>query len=266
MATALDLDAAVNGHYLDEVSDLIAALVPEPRTIIDLGSGTGTGTLALARRFTSSQVIALDNSTDLLERVARAAQQAGLDGRVRTVPADLDSALPDDITDVDVAWASSTLHHFADAQALLLSTFRALRPGGVLAVVEIERPPTFLPRHSAEGEMEQRLHEAILGRGWNGGWNGRPDWAPTITAAGFEIVETRDIPTDLANPPAATTDYAVEWLSRVRAGLTDVASADDLAAVDRLLHDDNPASLRRRDDLVVRSSRIAWIARRPEIS
>ncbi|MGC4962978.1 class I SAM-dependent methyltransferase [Gordonia sp. DT101] len=267
MATVLDLDATVNGHYLGEVCDRIAVLVPEPRTMLDLGSGTGTGTLALARRFGSSQVVALDNSAELLERVARAAQEAGLDGQVRTVTADLDSALPDHISDVDVAWASSTLHHFADAEALLRSTFRALRPGGVLAIVEIAEPPTFLPPDSADGEVEQRLREAILGKGWNGGWNGRPDWAPSITAADFEIVETRDIPTDLDNPPAAAADYAVEWLTRVRSGLTDDdASAEDLAAVDQLLHDDNPASLRRRNDLVVRSSRIAWIARRPENS
>ncbi|AZG46104.1 Trans-aconitate 2-methyltransferase [Gordonia insulae] len=296
MATVLDLDAVVAAEYLTEVPDRIAAFVAEPGTIIDLGSGTGTGTLTLARRFPAADVVALDNSPKMLARVADAAATAGLADRVHTMTAELDTALPDQLTGVDVAWASSTLHHFADAEALLRSTLRALRPGGILAVVEIAEPPTFLPADSADGAVELRLREAIIGHGWNGGSNGQdhspslrsplhhspslrsplhhspslrsplPEWAPVITAAGFEIVETRDIVTALDDPPAEAAEYAVAWLSRVRVGIADDLSPADLAVLDRLLLDGDPTSLRRRDDLTVRSRRVAWIARRPHDS
>jgi hypothetical protein len=40
-------------------------------------------------------------------------------------------------------------------------------------------------------------------------------------------------------------------------------SADDLATLDSLIDSDGPGSLRRRDDLTVRSARTVWIGRRP---
>ncbi|MDL9945410.1 class I SAM-dependent methyltransferase [Gordonia sp. ABSL11-1] len=258
MATLLDLDAAVTGHYLDDVADRIEGLSPRPARIIDLGSGTGTGTLALARRFPTAEVVALDNSTDLLERVAAAASRDGIADRVRTVTADLDSALPAEVCDVDVAWASSTMHHFADPGALLSSTFAAMRPGGVLAVVEIDELPTFLPAGTAEGEVERRLRATANARHWNA----HPDWSSTIAAAGFDLVDTADIVTHIDNPPGTSRDYAAFWIGRARDGLADEIPDDDRAVLDRLLGD-GPTSLAARDDLVVQARRVAWLARRP---
>src|ERR1035437_8225055 len=53
MAELLDLDAEVLHAYLSEVTALIQQLAAElpPRRILDLGSGTGTGALALLQRF-----------------------------------------------------------------------------------------------------------------------------------------------------------------------------------------------------------------------
>ncbi|GAB88927.1 putative methyltransferase [Gordonia rhizosphera NBRC 16068] len=259
MATVLDLDAVVCGEYLTDIPDQIAERIVEPRTIVDLGSGTGTGTLALARRFPTARVVALDNSSDLLTRVAGAAADAGLADRVTITTADLDAALPSGLTDVDVVWASSTLHHFADPDALLRSVYRALRPGGILAAVEIDELPTFLAAGSGGHEMELRLRSAMA----DGGWNAHPDWAGTITAAGFELVETRIVVTDPADTPERTADYAVAWLTHARSGLAESLTASERAALDALLSDDDPTSLRRRDDLALHARRIAWIARRP---
>ncbi|WP_187588799.1 trans-aconitate 2-methyltransferase [Gordonia sp. OPL2] len=258
MATLLDLDAAVTGHYLDDVAGRIEALVTRPTRVIDLGSGTGTGTLALARRFPTAQIVALDNSTELLERVATAASRDGIDDRVRTVTADLDHALPAEVIDVDIAWASSTMHHFADPGALLSSTFAAMRPGGVLAVVEIDELPTFLPADTAEGEVERRLRASANARHWNA----HPDWSSTITDAGFELVDTIDVVTHIDNPPHAARDYAALWIGRARNGLADEITDDDRTVLDRLLGD-GPTSVSARDDLVVDARRVAWLARRP---
>ncbi|MFW0783270.1 class I SAM-dependent methyltransferase [Gordonia sp. CPCC 206044] len=259
MATILDLDAAVTGHYRDEAIDVISARVATPQTILDLGAGTGAGTLALARRFPTARVIALDNSPELLGRLSRTAQAAGCADRVETRIADLDTAVPGDLDGADIAWASSTLHHFADPQALLHSTFAALRPGGVIAVLEISALPSFLPPDSPEGVVEGRLHDLTAQQGWNA----YPDWGHTITAAGFDLVEHRQIVTDLADPPSATAEYAATWFARVRDGLRESISNDDLAVVDELLADDHPNSLHHRQDLTVRAARIIWIGVKP---
>lgn len=259
MATVLDLDAEISGEYLTAVPRQIATLLPQASTIVDLGAGTGVGTVALAQQFPEAQIVALDSSAEMLERVAARAQHAGVGDRVRTLVADLDTALPADLTDVDVAWASSTLHHFADPTALLRSTCHALRPGGVLAALEIAEVPTFLPPDTPEGQMEHRVQPAMSA----GGWNQDLDWAPAIADAGLKLVDIVQIATEPDELPMKAREYAVAWLTHVRSGLADSMSAADRGTLDRLLSGDDPTSLHHRDDLSVRARRTVWIARKP---
>ena len=70
LAELVDLDAEVLSAYLDEVMGLIHAAATGPaRRILDLGSGTGTGALALLRQFGGAEVIAVDASASMLERI-----------------------------------------------------------------------------------------------------------------------------------------------------------------------------------------------------
>src|ERR1700677_133429 len=92
MAELLDLDAEVLHSYLSEVIDWVhelAASLPR-RRILDLGSGTGAGALALARRFPDADVMAVDMSEYLLDHLRGKARDLGVTDRVRTVQADLD--------------------------------------------------------------------------------------------------------------------------------------------------------------------------------
>src|ERR1035441_2967621 len=79
MAELLDLDAEVLHSYLSDVIARVhelAANLPR-RRILDLGSGTGTGALALAQRFEGADVIALDISAQLLDRLRDKARDLG---------------------------------------------------------------------------------------------------------------------------------------------------------------------------------------------
>jgi hypothetical protein len=49
----------------------------------------------------------------------------------------------------------------------------------------------------------------------------------------------------------------------MRSGLDGQLSAGDLAAFDALIDGDGPDGVLRREDLVVRAARDAWVARRP---
>src|ERR1022692_5111309 len=124
----------------------LAADLPR-RRILDLGSGTGTGALALVQRFQGADVIALDISAQLLHRLRDKARDLGVAERVRTVQADLDAVWPA-IDIVDLVWASSSLHHMADPDRVLTEVFAALRPGGLLVVAEMDSFPRFLDRKS----------------------------------------------------------------------------------------------------------------------
>lgn len=263
MAELLDLDGEVLHDYLAGIVAWIAEQGhAAPRRILDLGAGTGTGTIALARQFPDAEVIALDNSPALLSRLHTKVSDLNLGSRVSSVQVDLDAEWPA-LDRVDLAWASTSMHHFADAGRVLATVFATLRPGGLLAVLELASPPLFLPDDAGSG-VEARCRDAVsrlnaevmplLGA----------DWGPQLEQAGFDLVATRRFDIDLTPPlPPATGRYARAYLRQIRSGMQDVLEPADLRALDALLAADGPDSLLVRTDLVVQGTRTAWLGRRP---
>ncbi|WP_130335886.1 class I SAM-dependent methyltransferase [Micromonospora kangleipakensis] len=261
LADLLDLDAEVLGPYLDEVTAWVGRHASDaPRTVVDVGAGTGTGSLALARRFSSAAVVAIDRSAVMLDRVRGAAREQRLADRLRVVRADLDVAWPE-VGAADVVWAASSLHEVADPDRVLRDVHAALNPGGLLVVVEMDALPRFLPDDVGLGRpgLESRCHEALA----QAGWNAHPNWRPHLAGAGFEIAAQRSFTVEATPAPPSTGRYAHAYLRRIRSALDGRLASDDLGTLDRLLADDNPDSLLRRRDLTVRGSRTAWAARRP---
>lgn len=261
LAELLDLDAEVLGPYLDEVTAWVGQYAPDvPRTVVDLGAGTGTGSLALARRFHSAAVVAVDRSALMLDRLRTAARGQGLADRLRVVQADLDVAWPE-VGAVDVVWAASSLHEVADPDRVFRDVHAALNPGGLLVVIEMDDLPRFLPDDVGLGRpgLESRCHEALA----QANWNSHPDWRPHLAAAGFEVAAQRTFTVDASPAPPSTGRYAHAYLRRIRSFLDGRLAADDLGTLDHLLAGDHPDALLHRRDLTVRGSRTAWAARRP---
>lgn len=267
MAELLDLDAEVLHSYLSDLTTWIRELAADlpRRRILDLGSGTGTGALALLPRFEGSEVIALDKSAHLLDHLLDKARDLGVADRVRTIQADLDAAWPA-IDTVDLVWASNSLHHMADPDRVLTKVFAALRPGGLLAVAEMDSFPRFLPDDLGLGRpgLEVRCHAALADEQADELPHLGSDWGSRLSQAGFTIAAERPFTIELTPPlPASTGRYAQASLRRIRSGLDGRLSADDLATLDALLDSDGPDGVLQRDDLTVRAARTAWVARRP---
>ena len=261
LAHMLELDAEMSGAFLEDMTAWVAQyVVAGPRTVVDLGAGTGAGGLALARRFPAAEVLAVDRSTVMLDRVQAAARGEGLDDRVHVVRADLEVTWPA-VGGVDLVWASSFLHEVADTGAVLEDIHAALRPGGLLVVVEMDTLPRVLPDDTGTGRpgLESRCHQALA----RAGWNAYPDWRPHLQHAGFEVLGRRTVSTEAHPGPSAAGRYAHAWVSRMRAALQDRLAAEDLAVLDHLLAQDHPEALLNRRDLGLRGSRTAWAARRP---
>ncbi|MGA6154377.1 class I SAM-dependent methyltransferase [Stenotrophomonas sp. NPDC087984] len=87
-------------------------------------------------RSEDAEATAVDRSPRLLDHLRGKARARGVEDRVRTVQADLDAAWPD-LGTVDLVWASASLHHLTDPERGLREIFESLRPGGLLAVVEM---------------------------------------------------------------------------------------------------------------------------------
>lgn len=260
MAALLDLDAEVHRSYLDALLDRVAGqLEREPRTIVDIGAGTGSGTIALAHRFPRAELIAVDQSTEMLDRLRGAARQNGFDTRVRTVEANLDSGWPA-IGSADLVWAALSLHHIEDPDALLRQLLDVLNPDEVLVITEMAAQQRFLPDDIGIGTpgLEARCNEAAATQRRDM----HPDWSDNLRLAGFDIADMWRIEIDIDPVDHTARKYAHTALSRTREGLENHLSADDLDALDRLISGHGPESVLHRTDLAVRGARTVWIARK----
>lgn len=118
---------------------------------VDLGVGDGLLTLMLAQ--VADSVTAVDLSSEMLDKLEERAQSEGVDnidyvrGEIENVP------LPDAETDVVVM--SQALHHADVPERSLAESFRLLRPGGRLLVID-------LLQH-AEGWVREKLQHRHLG-------------------------------------------------------------------------------------------------------
>ncbi|MGX5358186.1 class I SAM-dependent methyltransferase [Kocuria sp. KH4] len=223
MARLLELDARIHAPLLSQARSLLTGATGTAHVwhVLDIGAGTGTGAVALAHAFPAAQVVAVDIDGDMLEQVRRRAQASGVDQRIVTLRADIAAASPS-LGRADVAWSSAALHEVSDPDLAVTNLFEALEPGGVLAVLEMDVLPTVLP--PAHAELEERVHAA----GGGAAATDHPEWTGTMTAAGFEMLLTRQLTTDVELPadgPAG--DYAALVLRRLgHAAMRNLQDAD----------------------------------------
>lgn len=278
IAEILDLDAVVLKGTLGDITAWVGERVPSPRRILDVGAGSGTGTVALAERFPAAQLLAADRSVEMLERVRGKAGAAGVAERVSAVRMDFDGAWPE-LGAVDLAWASASLHELADAERAFGLLAGVLSPGGLLVVVEMDGPPRFLSRgessnestnessnaaESGDGaaELEARIHELLAEK--RSPAHDHPDWSAGIERAGFTRIEKASFVVDLPlESDAAGGRYAQAYLRRLVPVAVPRMTASERALFEQLIADDGPSSLRRRADLRLRTGRTVWAARRP---
>ncbi|WP_134765159.1 class I SAM-dependent methyltransferase [Nocardioides sp. 1609] len=251
----LELDAIVMQSFLAEATEWVGSIT-DARRVADVGSGIGASTVALAETFPESSVVAIDVSVEMLAKVRERAARHGLDKRVAAVQVDIEQPWPD-LGLFDVIWASSVLHE-VDADAVLGRLALALEDEGVLIVVEMDTPPTFLP----DPTLEKRIHAFL--RRLPSGQAAHPDWTEHLERTGFAITERRTFVVDqVPDDQRSTAEFARRYLERVRPYVSDLLVAADLEALDALLQPDGPTSLEQLEGrLRVRGSRTAWSARR----
>ncbi|MYT71560.1 MULTISPECIES: class I SAM-dependent methyltransferase [unclassified Streptomyces] len=263
-AEILDLDAEVLSEHIASLTAWLP-LKGAPHQIVDLGCGTGAGTFALLERFPDAHVTAVDTSAGHLQLLREKACARGVEGRVRTVQADLDGDRWPDLGTPDLVWASASMHHLADPARALAAVRELLAPEGLFAVVELAGFPRFLPADAPEGRpgLEDRVHAATDSHHAEHVPHRGADWGPMLTAAGFAVEDKRTVAVDIEGGRSDTIGrYAMAGLRRVRDVAAPALSPEDLTALDELLDPDSPNGLLHRADLAVRTERVVWAARR----
>jgi SAM-dependent methyltransferase len=204
---------------------------------IDVGSGPGVATCAIAERYPNAHVVAVDASQPLLDVVSERATQRGVSERVSThlavIPDGL-GALPQ----ADLVWASMALHHVGDEVDALRRFAQLMRPGATLVLVEITDEGNVVIDDSQTEGLRQRMRTA-----WSDWFNemraGLPgavpsaDLASMVTSAGLRVTDDRIERVHVAAGPATST-VALGHVRMARRSLADRLDTGDLAALDAI--------------------------------
>jgi ArsR family transcriptional regulator len=124
----------VPGRSWKGVAEALLKLMP-PMVIADLGAGEGTISQLMAQR--AKKVIAIDNSEKMVEFGAELARKHGI-GNMEYRLGELED-VPIRSGTVDLAFLSQALHHARHPQRAVEEALRILKPGGRIAVLDLNR-------------------------------------------------------------------------------------------------------------------------------
>src|SRR5215831_4065904 len=161
----------------DEVEQLARLLDWKPgRTIAEVGAGKGKMTVAAAERVgPSGQVLSTELNPNRLADIKARATERGLANVTIIKAGEADTNLPPECC--DAIFIRDVYHHFTHPAEIDLSLFRALKPGGMLAVIDF--PPS----------NTLGLIAPVKGVPKNRGGHGIPQkiLIDELTAAGFKV-------------------------------------------------------------------------------
>jgi ubiquinone/menaquinone biosynthesis C-methylase UbiE len=139
----------------------------EAARVMELGSGPGYFSRAVARRIPRGFLLLVDLQSEMLQKAREKLTRAGL-GNVGFVQAN-GAALPVSSGVWDCVFLVAVLGEVSDPRSCLLEIHRVLRPGGLLSLTEQPGDPDFIALPDAR-EMVERVgfrFEKIYGGGKN---------------------------------------------------------------------------------------------------
>lgn len=165
---ALDYDTMdhsfVNGLFADQFAQLLQDSTYRPASrwrVLDVGTGTAQIPIEIVRRRADVDIVAIDLSREMLKLGLRNLEQAGVTAAIRLELVDAKRLL-DATASYDAVISNSIIHHIPEPLHSLRQMVRVLRPGGVLFVRDLLRPPdqmtleNLVDQHAAGANPHQR--------------------------------------------------------------------------------------------------------------
>ena len=157
-------DRVWSGRVNVRLAEVVSPL--EAGHALDLGCGEGADACWLAER--GWTVVAVDISDTALQRAAEAAQERGLGERIEFAQHDLSDSFPDGTFDLISAQFLHSMIPF-DRPRLLRRAVGAVRPGGLLVIVDHAGPPPWaskLDHHHDFPNAEEVIGSLDLDDDW----------------------------------------------------------------------------------------------------
>ena len=132
-STAKDYDAVVR-HNIDGAVRLVASIPAGAyRRVLDVGCGTGWASLAMVERFACEHVTGVDPAEGMLQVFQqKLAELSAAEVELRAADV-MEMGVPRESYDAVIS--SMAMHWFPDKPGATVEMARALRPGGVLAIL-----------------------------------------------------------------------------------------------------------------------------------
>lgn len=125
-------------HCREEVVTQLG--ITQGMTVADIGAGTGLYMQAFAEAAgRQGKVYAVDISEVFLKHLRRRAEKLELKQVETVLGSDKSVKLPEE--SVDLMFICDTYHHFEYPEATMASIWKAVKPGGRLALIDFERIP-----------------------------------------------------------------------------------------------------------------------------
>jgi len=130
-------DRRFHGSFRDRfdhgVFDQVNPVLRNDSIVVDIGAGTGYLSLGFAGQLEEGNVIAVDESHEMLEKLRIRSRRLGIDNRIETISSDATrTGLPGDSADIVVS--AHLLHEVPEPKMVLYEAWRILKPGGILVV------------------------------------------------------------------------------------------------------------------------------------
>jgi ubiquinone/menaquinone biosynthesis C-methylase UbiE len=134
---AVEYDAMDHGGVNRRFCEDLLALEPEPRRVVDVGTGTARIPVVLCELHPRCSVVATDLAEHMLEVARRNIR--GVEDRISLVRVDAKgSNLP--ARAFDVVMSNSIVHHIPEPSRFFEEAVRLCAPGGLIFVRDLERP------------------------------------------------------------------------------------------------------------------------------
>ena len=180
-ASVFVLTATLSFAGESEIEHLAQVLAIKPGcTVADVGAGSGQISIAMAKVVGPNGIVyATEIEPKLLDKIRAEIQEPKVQNVVVIAGKEKDTGLPSNCC--DAIFLRKVYHHLTDPIAIDQSLYRAMRPGGRLAIIDFE--PSQRPGESAPAGVPA-----------NRGGHGAPKQivAEELTRAGFVRVQTID--------------------------------------------------------------------------
>ena len=168
--------AASEVHRASPTLERLHALLPtRPEAVCDVASGAGHTGLGFAG--TTVRIVAVDPAPNMLAQVRRLAAERGV--AVETVEAFTES-IPLPASSFDLVVCRVAAHHFNDLPRAMAEMVRLTRPGGHVAVIDMEGDED--PELDAFNHDLEVLHDPTHVRSYTA-----RAWRELFTACGLEV-------------------------------------------------------------------------------